>query len=104
MPSASLESLISPAMRIALGLEVTESEPGNTGDDSHPEDIAGLNSSERHARKRGTTTSEEEYLLDTGVDQENFPDKPSNICFVSQGWSQPNSFTASGCCDKVVRI
>ena len=105
MPSESLESLVSPAMRIALGLEVlTDSEPGDTEDDSHPEDKGGLDSTERHARKGGTTTSEEEDLLDTGDDQEKFPDKPSNMCFVSQGWGQPNSLIVSGGCDKVVRV
>ena len=106
MPSESLESLISPAMRIALGLEIsTDSEPGDTGD-SHREDGAELVSTERqnHALKGGTTTSEEEDLLSTGVDQEKIPDMPSNMCYASQGWGQPNSLIVSGGCDKVVRV
>ena len=107
MPSESLESLISPAMRIALGLEVssTDSEHGgDTGDDSHREDIPGLDSTERYPRKGGTTTSEEEDLLDAGVDQEKYSNMPSNLCFASQGWGQPNSLIVSGGCDKVVRV
>ena len=105
MPSESLESLVSPAMRIALGLEVssTDSDHGDTGDDSHREDVPGLDSTERHARKGGTTSSEEEDLLD-GVDQEIYSDKPTNLCFASQGWGQPNSLVVSGGCDKVVRV
>ena len=107
MPSESLESLVSPAMRIALGLDVsTDSEHGDSGDDSHREDEAELDPTERqsHARKGGTTTSEEEDLLGTAVDQEKNPDKPSNMCYASQGWGQPNSLIVSGGCDKVVRV
>jgi WD40 repeat protein len=77
---------------------------GNKLDDSHREDIPGVDSTERHARKGGTTTSEEEDLLDAGVDQGKNPDKPSNLCFASQGWGQPNSLIVSGGCDKVVRV
>ena len=101
MPSESLEFLVSRPMKIALGLEVsTDSEHCDSGDDSHREDEA-----ENHTRKGGTTTSEEEDLLGTtGADQGKNYDKPSNICFVSQGWGQPNSLIVSGGCDKVVRL
>jgi len=70
MPSESLASLISPAMRIALsrGLS-TDSAHGDSGDDSHREDIPGLDSTERHARKEAQQPLEEEDLLDAGVDQ-----------------------------------
>ena len=109
MPSeSSLESLVSPAMRIALGLEaLTDSEHGDSGDDSsHREGEAEfLDSTERqnYARKGGTTSTLEEE--DTGgVDQGKTPDKPSNTCYTSQGWGQPNSLIVSGGCDKVVRV
>ena len=105
MPSESLESLVSPAMRIALGLETsTDSEYGDSEDENLK---AELDSNERqnHPRKGDTTTSEEEDLLgSTGVDQEKPPDKPSNMCYASQGWGQPNSLIVSGGCDKVVRV
>ena len=107
MPSESLESLILPAMRIALGLDMsTDSDYGDTGGDTYREDETELDPSERqnHARNGGTTTSEEEDQPDTGLDQEKYPDKPSNICFASQGWGQPNSLIVSGGCDKVVRV
>ena len=102
MPSESLDSFLSRAMKIALGLEVsTDSEHGDSGDDSHREDEAG-----NHTRKGCTTTSEEEDPLGTatGADQGEFSDKPSNMCYVSQGWGQPNSLIVSGGCDKVVRV
>ena len=100
MPTESLESLVSPAMRIALGLEVSSTD---SGDDSHREELDSTEQ-QNHTRKGGTTTEEEEDLLDTGVDQGQYPNMPSNMCFTSQGWGQPNSLIVSGGCDKVVRV
>ena len=54
--------------------------------------------------KRRTTTSEEDDVPGTGLDQGKYPDMPSNLCFASQGWGQPNSLIVSGGCDKVVRV
>ena len=109
MPSESLESLISPAMRIAVGLDVSSTDSdGDSGDDSHceDEDETGLDFADKqnHMRKGGTTTSEEEDLLDTGVNEGKNLDMPSNMCFTSQGWGQPNSLAVSGGCDKVIRV
>ena len=109
MPSeSSSESLVSPAMRIALGLEAsTDSEHGDSEDDSYREGEAEfLDSTERqnHARKGSTTTSTLEEEDTGGVDQGKTPDKPSNMCYTSQGWGQPNSLIVSGGCDKVVRV
>ena len=113
LPSESLDSLVSPAMRIALGLDVlttTDSEPGSSGDDDdiqrREDEKAESDSTERqhHAGKKGgttTTTLEEDT---TGVDQGKNFGKPSNMCFASQGWGQPNSLIVSGGCDKVVRV
>ena len=106
MPSESFESLVSPAMRIALGLEaLTDIEQGDSGGGSYCEDehlgIEGkMDSTER--RNQSTATSEEEGLPDIGIDQGK--NKPSNMCFSSQGWGQPNSLIVSGGCDKVVRV
>jgi F-box and WD-40 domain protein CDC4 len=113
MPSESLESLVSPAMRIALGLDVsttTDSEPGDSGvDDSHhreDEEAALLVERQNLPGKGGaiTTLEEDDLLGTTGDDQGKYLDKPSNMCFSSQGWGQPNSLIVSGGCDKVVRV
>ena len=111
LPSESLESLVPPAMRIALGLEaLTDSEHGDSGGDgSHREDErpgtegkADSTKRRNNARKGGTATSEEEDLPGIGIDQGR--NKPSSVCFSSQGWGQPNSLIVSAGCDKVIRV
>jgi len=74
MPSESFESLVSPAMRIALGLEaLTDSEQGDSGgdgsycEDEHLGTEGKMYSTER--RNQSTATSEEEGLPDIGIDQ-----------------------------------
>jgi F-box and WD-40 domain protein CDC4 len=100
MPSESLDFLVSPAMKIALGLEaLTDSEREDSRGDSHHEE-----DSTEHERRRGTVTSEEEDQSGIGVGIRRKPDKPSSMCYSSQGWGQPNSLIVSGGCDKVVRV
>jgi len=114
MPSESLDFLVSPAMKIALGLDaLTDSEREDSGSDSRYEE--GHFGSEpkvrpiwddrqSHARRRGMTTSEEEDMPGIGGVHGRSPGKPSSMCFASQGWGQPNSLIVSGGCDKVVRV
>jgi F-box and WD-40 domain protein CDC4 len=104
MPSESLDFLVPPAMKIALGLDaLTDSERVDSGSESHE-----LFGNERPPiwredsgteRKRGTVISEEEE-----EEEEDLPNKPSNMSYSSQGWGQPNSLIVSGGCDKVVRV
>ena len=112
MPSESLEFLISPAMRIALGLdplndsEHEDNEDGHSGCGADVEPIwhEHEDSTYRHAHARRRGSAEEEDLPGTGVDPARNPDKPSSMCYSSQGWGQPNSLIISGGCDKVVRV
>ncbi|KAF8810501.1 WD40 repeat-like protein [Phlegmacium glaucopus] len=117
MPSESLDFLVSPAMRIALGLDpLTDSEREDSGGDSHHEDHFGSELKAKsawdedstgrhhHAQRGGTATSEEEDQPGIGGGPGRTPDKPSSMCFASQGWGQPNSLVVSGGCDKVVRV
>jgi F-box and WD-40 domain protein CDC4 len=111
MPSESFDSLVPPAMMIALGLEaLTDSEHDESGGDgSHREDErpgtegkADSTKRRNNVRKGGAATSEEEDLPGIGIDQGR--NKPSSVCFSSQGWGQPNSLIVSAGCDKVVRV
>ena len=93
MPSESLESLVSPAMRIALGLKpLTDSEYDDSGgNSSHREDECLGTEARANSTKHSTT-------------QRKNNDKPSSMCYASQGWGQPNSLIVSGGCDKVIRV
>ena len=104
MPSESLEFLVSPAMRIALGLDaLTDSErEGGGGGGDNDEHLGFQDSTERHNHPRKEDRASSEDLRSIG--QGRNPDKPSNMCYASEGWGQPNSLIVSGGCDKVVRV
>ena len=96
MPSESLEILVSPAMKIALGLEpLTDSEHDDSDGGSRCE----------HEHPEGTETKARPILHeDSTKRRRRNHDKPSSMCYASQGWGQPNSLIVSGGCDKVVRV
>lgn len=112
MPSESLEVLISPAMRIALGLDALSDSEHEDNEDGHSgcgADVEPIlhereDSTHRHDHARRRGSAEEEDLPGIGVDPARNPDKPSSMCYSSQGWGQPNSLIISGGCDKVVRV
>jgi F-box and WD-40 domain protein CDC4 len=99
MPSEYLESFVTPAMRMALGLDLlTESEREESG--SEDEHFVSDDSTKRQNRARKEGTEEESGPRNEPRNS----NKPSSMCYASQGWGQPNSLIVSGGCDKVVRV
>lgn len=95
----SLDYLVSPNLRIALGLGPEGKGEGDgaveEGREREQQGVGGRGVVDEDAEdEAGPCPATPAYV----------PDRQSDPCFASEGWGQPNALVVSGGCDKVIRV